>query len=32
MLGSSVEMDGLTEGDWDKVSGELEMLDGIVDG
>ncbi len=31
MLGSA-EMDGLSEGDWDNVDGELEMLDGIVDG
>ena len=31
MLGST-EMDGLTEGGWDNVGGELEMLDGLDDG
>ena len=27
-----VEMDGLIEGNWDNVGGELGMLDGISDG
>ncbi len=28
----STEMDGLTEGDWDNVGGELGMLDRASDG